>query len=301
MSTSVEAVARPLGAGRRAERLARVLRHPAVLQSTGLAVGLACWAVALPLTDPTGVSGYGLLAALPPVYYAGLVALTCGFALCATRRIARPSVLAAHVFALVAMLHATTAILYPEPRFTWTYKHVGVIDYVMAHGSVDRSIDIYQNWPGFFALNAWLSRTAGIAPLDYAGWAEAFFAAAAVAAVVFAVRGVTRDPRLVWSAAWLFVLANWIGQDYLAPQAFGFFLTVVVLGIVIRCAPVARPPRRRFGWAIVRAGNRAAEKLLRGRVPRMRRAAAPPLTPRAASRSARSARSRSSSATRSRR
>jgi hypothetical protein len=157
-----------------------------------------------------------------------------------------------------------------------------VIDYVMAHGQVDRSVDIYQNWPGFFALNAWLSKTAGIAPIDYAGWAQPFFGLVAVAVVVFALRGVTRDPRLVWSAAWLFVVANWVGQDYLAPQAFAFVLVVLVLGLALRCAPFAKPPRTRVGWSAVKAANRIGEAFLRGRAPRTREAAAAPLTPRVA-------------------
>jgi hypothetical protein len=188
----------------------------------------------------------------------------------------------AHVVALVAMLHATASILYEEPRYAWTYKHVGVVDYVMAHGHVDRSVDIYQNWPGFFALNAWLSDTAGISPLDYAGWAQPFFGLLAVAVVVFALRGVTSDPRLHWTAAWLFVAANWVGQDYLAPQAFGFVLAVLVLGLAVRCARFAAPPRRRVTWAALRTANRVGELFLRGRRPRTRDVAPAPLSPRAA-------------------
>jgi hypothetical protein len=253
-----------------------------VLSWLPLSLALGLWAVSLTGTDTTSVSGFGLLAGLPPTYYAGLVVLTGGFALAATR--AKPSavLMSAHVAGLVAMLHATASILYDEPRYAWTYKHVGVIDYVMAHGSVDRSIDIYQNWPGFFALNAWLSKTAGIAPLDYAGWAQPFFGLMAVAVVVFALRGVTRDARLQWTAAWFFVVANWVGQDYLAPQAFAFVLVVLVLGLAVRCAPFAKPPRTRFGWSLVRAANRIGTSFLRGRAARTRESAPAPLSPRAA-------------------
>ncbi|MDX6502931.1 MAG: hypothetical protein QOE29_56, partial [Gaiellaceae bacterium] len=190
----------------------------------------ACWAAALGDADLGRLSGYGLLTALPPIYFVGLGLLACGFAVAASQERVRPGVLAAHVVALVTMLHATTAILYPEPRYTWTYKHLGVIDYITTHGDVHRWIDIYQNWPMFFALNAWLSRTAGISPLAFAPWAQLFFELANVAVVVFAVAGLTRDVRLRWTAAWLFVVANWIGQDYLAPQAFAFTLAVALVG-----------------------------------------------------------------------
>jgi hypothetical protein len=258
------------------------LSRAAVLAWAPLALATALWAGSLPGTDVTGVSGFGLLAGLSPAYYVALALLTCGFALAASRPKPSPLLMGAHVVALVAMLHATTSILYDEPRYAWTYKHLGVIDYVMANGHVDRSIDIYQNWPGFFALNAWLSKTAGIAPIDYAGWAQPFFGLVAVAVMVFALRGVTRDPRLVWSAAWLFVVANWVGQDYLAPQAFAFVLVLLALGLALRCAPFAKPPRTRLGWTAVRGANRVGEWFLRGRAPRTREAAPAPLTPRVA-------------------
>lgn len=109
----------------------------------------------------------------------------------------------------VVMLHATTAILYPEPRYAWTYKHLGVIDYIAVHGQA-RAIDAYHNWPCFFALNAWFSAATCLDAIDYAAWAQTFFGLANVAAMLFALRGVTRDPRLLWTAAWIFVVANWI-------------------------------------------------------------------------------------------
>jgi hypothetical protein len=203
---------------------------------------LACWVVALRGTDLSRIDGYGLLAALPATYYVALALAVAGFSAAAAERRVRPALLGAYVVALVVLLHATPALLYPEPRYAWTYKHLGVIDYIARHGTVDRSVDVYQNWPGFFALNAWFSRATGIAPIDYAGWAQCAFELANVAVILFALRGVTSDARLRWVAAWLFVVANWIGQDYLAPQALGFLLGQVVLGLAIRAVPPRRGP-----------------------------------------------------------
>jgi hypothetical protein len=214
-----------------------------------IAIALACWATALPRTELSQLSGYGLLAALPPRYFVALVILAAGFAVAASPRRTKPLLLAAYAVALVAILYATAPILYDEPRYTWTYRHLGVIDYIAAHGAIDRSIDIYQNWPAFFALNAWLGTVSGVPAIDVARWAQPFFELANLGAVLFAVRGVTSDARLQWSAGWLFLVGNWIGQDYLAPQAFGFVVSLVVIGIVIRCAPPGRPrwgPMRRL-------------------------------------------------------
>jgi hypothetical protein len=244
-----------------------------------LAVALAEWALALGGADLSRLSGYGLLAALPHAYLLALGLTAAGFAIEAARPRPRAWVLGAHVVALVVMLDATTALLYPEPRYSWTYKHLGVIDYIAVHGSVDRSIDVYHNWPGFFALNAWLSQLTGLAPIGYAGWAQLGFGLANVAVVVFALRGLTQDARLVWTAAWLFTVANWIGQDYLAPQAFGFVLVQVILALVIRCTG---PPGPACSWLSFRVGytlTRAQNKALRGRWPRRSDGAPCPVSP----------------------
>ena len=39
---------------------------------------------------------------------------------------------------------------------------------------------------------------------------------------------------MVWTGIWLFALGNWIGQDYFSPQAFAFFLYLVVVLVVVR-------------------------------------------------------------------
>jgi hypothetical protein len=245
-SAAIEAVgpARSSGAG-----TLRGLAGAALPHLCAFGVALAAWLHALTHTHLGRISGHGLLSALPASYYVALAALGAGFVVALARRRATPAwLLAAYVLALVAVLHATTALLYPEPRYAWTFKHLGVVDYIGHFGATDRSLDIYQNWPGFFALAALLQRAGGISLIALAPWAETFFEAAYVAAVVFVLRGVSREPRVVWAAAWLFVLANWLGQDYFAPQSFAYLLSLVLIGVCVRCAPPPRrtPARRRW-------------------------------------------------------
>jgi hypothetical protein len=53
---------------------------------------------------------------------------------------------------------------------------------------------------------------------------------------------------------WVFYLTNWIGQDYFSPQAFIYWLHVVILGVLLRCfavpgaISVATLPRWRAWW-----------------------------------------------------
>ena len=208
---------------------------------------LALWLAALPQTTVGQLSGYGLLSGLPFTYYAALALLVGGFCTAVMAGFPRTAVLGGYVVLLILILHGTTAVLYPEPRYTWAYKHFGVIDYIATHGSVNRDIDIYQNWPGFFAVNAWFSQISGWRPINYAAWVQVFFELLNVSALVFALRGLTRQRRHIWIAVWVFLWANWIGQDYLSPQAFGFFEGLVVIGLVLRCSERQWPARNPVG------------------------------------------------------
>lgn len=219
----------------------------------GGALGL--WIEAINRANVSRISGFGLLPALPVTYYLALALLGAGFLAALTQRSAPPALAALYVLALVMVLHGSAPLLYSEPRYAWTYKHLGVTDYIAHFGATDRSIDIYQNWPGFFALAAMLERVSGVSLTAMASWAEVFFEVAYVAAVAFLVRGLTRDWRIVWTSAWLFVLANWLGQDYFAPQSFAYVLYVVLIGVCVRCAPGPRaggsrwaPAARWWGW-----------------------------------------------------
>jgi hypothetical protein len=62
--------------------------------------------------------------------------------------------------------------------------------------------------------------------------------------------GLTEDRRLILMAAWMLVLANWVGQDYLAPQGFNFVLYLWFIALLAyyfgRPVPAMEPLRRRF-------------------------------------------------------
>jgi hypothetical protein len=69
-----------------------------------------------------------------------------------------------------------------------------------------------------------------------------------LAALGVLTRFLTRDPRRRWLVLWVFCLGNWQDQDYLSPQAFGFFLYLVVIALLVgplaARAPAIRGYRR---------------------------------------------------------
>ena len=211
-----------------------------------LAMGLFSWA--LEAADPAELGGNGLLDVLPPQFYVVLLLLVLGFVLAVTGP--RPAVplLVLYTLGLIALLHGTVPILFEEPRYPWTYKHIAATELIAATGRAHPTVDIYNNWPGFFALNAWFSDALRVEPLEYARWAQPFFAVVGFGAAVFALRGFSADSRTVFAAGWLFVVANWVGQEYFAPQASAFVLALVIVGLVSRGTPADadfRGPRLR--------------------------------------------------------
>ena len=233
--------------------LARALRRPST-QFLILLGAAIFWASGLDQTDLSHMDGFGLLSALGSGWYVALMLLVVGFALAiwSTPRI--PGLYGAYVTGMVVLLHGSTALLYDVPRYTWTFKHLGVTEAIIHSGTVDRSLDVYNNWPGFFALAAWLSETVGVEPVAFAAWSQVFFTLATAAVLLFALRGLGISERVRWTAVWLYVVADWIGQNYFAPQAMGFVLSLGVIALALRCAP-EREGRRRFDrWLDRRRG-----------------------------------------------
>lgn len=251
------------------------------VHATLVSGALTAWGLSLAGSNLARMGGLGLLQALAPAYFVAFGLLILGFALAAANEALDPKIMGAYVLALIVVLHATTALLYDEPRYAWTYKHLGVINLIAHTGRVNRQIDIYNNWPAFFAANAWLSKTAGLAPILYAGWAQLFFNIVNAITVRFALRGLTADQRVLWTATFFFVLGNWVAQDYLAPQAFGFALSLMILGLCLRCSPAAAARRPRRDGRLAARPRRLVSALLASRaeddvlLP-------PPLAPRAA-------------------
>ena len=164
----------------------------------------------------------------------------------------------AHVGALVLMLHGTPAIIEEVPRFAVTWRHAGITDYIVQHGSVDPGIDAYFNWPGFFILCATFQELAGLGSLTgLARWGSLFFELLYLAPLLMIFRGFTRDRRVIWAAVFLFYATNWIGQDYFSPQAESLFLFLVIVGIVVRWFPAPAPAGRPAPLAGL-GGQRAA-------------------------------------------
>jgi hypothetical protein len=200
-----------------------------------LPTALGMWALGVSRTDATILGPYGLPPSLPVVFYAGVALLVVSAAIELARNHPSACRMSAHTAALVVMLYGTAPIVYSQGRYSWLYKTIGVVQYVNAHGQLNRFIDIYHNWPGFFALAAWFGRVARVAsPLAYAKWAQLVFELAALPLLYLAYNALSLTVRQRWVALLLFSASNFIGQDYFSPQALGTVLSLGVMAMALR-------------------------------------------------------------------
>lgn len=202
-----------------------------------VATAFLIWTLSLSNVDVRAMNDVGLVSVLSPWTYVALGLLTIGFCLNVYYREAGAPVLVLHVVALILIIHGTPQLLYGTLRYAWAWKHVAIVDYIQRNGAVDpyaTYLDVYHNWPGFFAFNALITEVAGLkSAIGYAGWAPLFFNLLDIGALLLIVRTFTRDQRLIWLSIWFFFLANWVGQDYFAPQSLTYSLYLVVVGITL--------------------------------------------------------------------
>jgi hypothetical protein len=243
----------------RAARVGRAARRADLAVVAVIGTSLALWALAMWRTDLGRLGDTGLVSVAPATYWASLVVLTAGFFWSLRRGPGRPWHRPAYVVTFVWLLYGVVPVLSAEPRYGYVFRHVGVAAYLDAHGSVNRAVDIYQNWPGFFALMAQITHTTGIGGLAQARWGQLAFALLDAMAVRYVVRGLTADYRRVWASVWLYLVADWVGQNYLSPQAFGFVGTLAVVGLVLHNLAPTRPARPgRLGRPVAVVADRLA-------------------------------------------
>lgn len=227
------------------------LRSPrarTALLCVAAAGSLALWRISLLGVRVRGLGEYGLPPALPVTWYLALaiaiLATLLGIALWRSP----PWVVLALLALTALILFGTVPALSAQAHYAWVYKHIGVVRYLEARGLVNTSIDIYNRWPGFFALAAAFSSTAGVGnPASYAAWADLFFVLLDVLMLMAAVKILTRDFAIAASAGLLLLISNWVGQTYYSPQAFGYSLglgLLVLLFSQLRVEPGSLAMRR---------------------------------------------------------
>jgi hypothetical protein len=201
-------------------------------------VGAAGWLIGLRGIDINRIGDLGIATLLSPWGVAGLMLLAGAFCIALVRAKSPAWLLALILMVVVVLLYGLTAMIEQEARFGAAWRHAGFMDYFLRHGSTNTKLDAYFAWPGFFIALAFLTRASGLNTpehlLTIANWAPLFFNLL-YGLVLYAIySSLTADRRVRWLAVWLFLINNWAGQDYMAPQALAYLLYLVLIWTVIR-------------------------------------------------------------------
>lgn len=215
----------------------RAGRHDQVLVRLGVAVALVvvgCGAASQ--GDQSRIGAWGLIEALPPLYYVSIVLLTASFFTELFSTAHRPSgaVLATHVVGMVVLLHGAPGFLESEPRFATAWLHAGFTGQILDHGVSRPKVDARFDWPGFFGAAAAAAGSGGLrSALPLLRWAPVFMVLLYLPSLYVIGRHLTRSAVTAWLGIWMFLLVNWVGQDYFAPQSVGLVLYLALVAILV--------------------------------------------------------------------
>ncbi len=224
-----------------------------------LVVATALWLVSLRSVEISRMNDLGLISVLQPLTIVAFLLLTVSFCGTVCQRQVRGPLVLAHLVILVGMLYGTTTLVEQMTMHLSTaYRHVGITEYIVRHGSVDPTLETYFGWPGFFIAAAFFTQIAGFhSALSLTPWSSVFFNLLYLGPIIMIFRASTDNERHVWLGAWFFLVTNWVGQDYFAPQAANYFLYLVIIAILLTWFKAARPergesPRWRRGFVPLR-------------------------------------------------
>lgn len=199
-----------------------------------IGIALALWPLGLGEIDVRQVSDLGLVSVVPATFFLSLAILSASFAVSLVRPRLQTGVVVLHVLALILILYGTPALIEDVTSNSVVWRHAGVIDHVLKTGDLNPSIDVYFNWPGAFLFGAMVTDLTGVDDArTLAAWAPVAFNVLYLAPLVAIAQALTRDRRVVWLSVWLFFVVNWVGQDYLAPQAVAYVLYLVLFAVVL--------------------------------------------------------------------
>jgi hypothetical protein len=193
----------------------------------------------MPTLPGAKLSQFGLLASGSPALLGSMLLIVLAFVAAARR--GQLGMATAATLAMVAAQRLPVSLATDVPLYSWTYKHLGVVDYIRENGHVARGVDIYHGWPGLFAATAWFSDVSGIDPMTIAHWFTPAMHVLLVGLVIVMARAWGASPMVAVTASFIVESLNWVGQDYFAPQAVAMLLAIGMLTVVglSRDKPVA--------------------------------------------------------------
>ncbi|NIN64660.1 MAG: hypothetical protein GTO63_08145, partial [Anaerolineae bacterium] len=183
-----------------------------------------------PINGIPPTAEFGLFQLLPPTYWIGLSSMGLAMALALRDRSNGLTVVTGVLF--FGVLAGTPILFEPNPRFWDAYFHLGSAQTIGSSGHLPSGLDQYsRNWPGFFLVVLFLSKTGSIAPLQMLALIPFLMGGLTFLALFLFLRSLL-PPSLAAFGSVLGSLFSVWSQFHLSPQSVGLFLALLVLAMV---------------------------------------------------------------------
>ena len=194
--------------------------------------------------DSEQVDGFGLISALPVIYWIGVGIGAIATFLLMQLAISERTRYASAVPALwLGILHTGPHLAHDHFRFQTVWTHLGFVRVIDETGTGDVFIDARFAWPGFFG-----SFIASLAKMDESTldlvmrlWPTAVLGGTAILVSALASRSYPTVPLIGPLSAVSYILLAWTGQDYYSPQSFGFTAYLAIL-VLVESGPLRTSP-----------------------------------------------------------
>lgn len=184
--------------------------------------------------DLEKVDALGLISAMPVTAFAAILLMLVAFFVTIGQNTDRKFLLLFQIAAITFALHGASALISDEARFPTAYVHAGFVEYINRTGEASAILDARLAWPGFFALVAFVTNAAGVTDLStILRWTPLLSNLLYLLPFVLILRQVVATTRARWFAALLFVIVQWIGQDYFSSQGFTYAIYLAFVAIVL--------------------------------------------------------------------
>jgi len=186
-----------------------------------------------------GFGDLGLITIMPITHLVAIAILTISFIITIMADKKSEKLLFIHIFILILYLFASATIIDsiiagPGSRMRWAYMNYGFADYVIRNDILNPRLIWYHNWPVFIIYIALLNIVSSLSTATIINSFPLFPNLLFLIPLYAIMKNLANSINQTWLSIWIFYIANWIGQDYLSPQCFAFFIYLVLSLILFK-------------------------------------------------------------------
>lgn len=201
---------------------------------TACALSILFWSLSLSSIHPYAATDTGLVTMLPIVWWVALLLALIGLAVEIQRESPRVVPCVLTLVALTFVLHGTLSATEVTPRFDAAYTIAAFSDQLAKTGTPLPLLDARMSWPALFSATGMAARAMGVDTTWFLRWAPFVLNLLYLLPVKVIANATLKSPRAQWLALAVFLLGNWLDQDYFSPQAVGLLLYLAVIAILVR-------------------------------------------------------------------